>query len=97
MLNPDMYWILLYLQDVKVVEDDIAAGSDAACGTMDIPHEISLSESSKKSFLKSKQFSTSCWYKLFVVMFRVVVMLLLLLVLVSKMNILLADKPTRNT
>ncbi|TYJ22445.1 hypothetical protein E1A91_A08G126200v1 [Gossypium mustelinum] len=84
-------------KDVKVMEQNIVSGTDAACGTMDIPHEISLSESSIKGFLKSKaivsagcskQFSTSRWHKQFAVMFQVALMLLLLLVLVSKMNIL---------
>lgn len=79
------------------MEQNIVSGTDAACGTMDIPHEISLSESSIKGFLKSKaivsagcskQFSTSRWHKQFAVMFQVALMLLLLLVLVSKMNIL---------
>ncbi|KAK8558126.1 hypothetical protein V6N13_073802 [Hibiscus sabdariffa] len=90
-------------KEVEIMEEDIAAGSDAAGCTMDKPGEISLSESSKKCVRKSKtivsiveeipshcskKFSGSHWHNPLGVTFRVAVMLILLTVLVSKMNIL---------
>ncbi|XVF10208.1 hypothetical protein REPUB_Repub07fG0162800 [Reevesia pubescens] len=91
----------LVTKEVKVVAEDITVG--AACGTMDESQEIYPSESSKNNVLLSKSIVSVCeevpswWsrkfsarrsYKPFAVMFRVAVMLVLFIVLVSTLNIL---------
>ncbi|XP_022762775.1 NAC domain-containing protein 62-like isoform X2 [Durio zibethinus] len=88
---------------VKVMEENITVGSDAAHGTMEEPQEISLSESNKSTVLMSKSVvpvreeTASRWpkklsarrsHKPFAVIFRVAVMLILFIVLISKLNVL---------
>ena len=85
------------------MEEDITVGGDAACGTMEEPQEISLSESSKNNVLRSKSIISACeevpsrWskkfsarrsHKPFAIMFRVAVMSILFIVLVSTLNVL---------
>ncbi|XWS48671.1 hypothetical protein CRYUN_Cryun13aG0096100 [Craigia yunnanensis] len=90
-------------KEVRVMEEYITVGGDAACGTMDEPKEISHSESSKNNVLMSKSSISVCeevpsqWskkfsarrsHKPFAVMFPVAVMLILFIVLVSTLNVL---------
>ncbi|XP_038993543.1 NAC domain-containing protein 62-like isoform X2 [Hibiscus syriacus] len=92
----------LSMQEVKVMEEDIATRSDTAGGTIDKHLEISLSESSEKCVLKSKtivsvfeeipscctkKFSASRWHTPFGVIFWLAVIFILLVVFVSKMNL----------
>ncbi|KAL4341701.1 hypothetical protein GQ457_08G033930 [Hibiscus cannabinus] len=88
----------LSLQEVKVMDENMTAGSDAGGGTMDNPPEISLSESCKNCVLNSKTIvsaeaiPTRCSNKFFAsrwhTPFRVAVMLILLMVLLNKMDAL---------
>ncbi|KAK6275272.1 hypothetical protein POUND7_004981 [Theobroma cacao] len=88
----------VFKEEVKVVEEDITVG-----GTMDEPQEISLSGSSKNSILRSKsivsvckeiqsrclkKFSARSSHKRFAVIFRVAVMSILFIILVSSLNVL---------
>ncbi|XP_022722692.1 NAC domain-containing protein 91-like isoform X2 [Durio zibethinus] len=88
-------------KEVKVMEEDITIGGDAACGTMDELQEISLSESSKNNISRSKsiisvgeevparwkkKFSARRSHKPFSIIFWVAVTLILFIVLVSTSN-----------
>ncbi|XVF51118.1 hypothetical protein PTKIN_Ptkin04bG0158900 [Pterospermum kingtungense] len=93
-------------KEVKIMEEDVTVDTVAPCRTIDEPHEISLSKSSKNNVLKSKsiisvrgevssrwskKFSARRSHKPLAVMFRVAVMLILFVVLVSKLNVLKFD------
>lgn len=83
------------------MEEDITVGGDAAGGTMDEPHEISLPVSSKSTGLRSKSIVSACegtpsWWpwkfsahrllKPFAVIFKVTVMLIVFIVLITALN-----------
>lgn len=83
------------------MEDYVTVDSVAACGTMEEhePLETSLSGSSKNNVLRSnrceevpsrwsKKFSAGRSHKPLAVMFRLAVMLILFVVMVSKLNVL---------
>ncbi|XWS38076.1 hypothetical protein CRYUN_Cryun19dG0099700 [Craigia yunnanensis] len=90
-------------KEVKVMQEDITVGDNADRGTMEEPQEISLSESSKNTILRSmsivsvceetpsrgsKKFSARRSHKPFAVIFRVAVMLILFIVFISTLNVL---------
>ncbi|XVE64514.1 hypothetical protein DITRI_Ditri07aG0106500 [Diplodiscus trichospermus] len=90
-------------KEVEVMDEDISVGMAAASGAMDKTQEISLSEPSENTVLRSKSIVSACeetpsrWSKKFsacrlrkpfVSIFRVAVMLILFIVLISTLNVL---------